>query len=225
LIQINLQRLCRRIDYTFRDMSLLKQALTHCSAGIKNNERFEFLGDSILNFVIAHELFLLFPHHTEGELSRLRATLVKGDCLAEIALELGLGDFLYLGQGELKTGGFRRASILADAFEALIAAVFLDTGIEPAQTLIKKFYESRLNKDNLLNTLKDSKTLLQEFLQARKFALPVYELVKITGEEHDQIFHVSCVVSGFDYVATGSDATRRKAEQKAAKDLLHFLLT
>jgi len=220
LVQINLQRLCRRLDYTFHNIRLLKQALTHCSAGGDNNERFEFLGDSILNFVIAHQLFVLFPNLTEGELSRLRASLVKGDHLAELATAIGLGDFLYLGQGELKTGGFRRTSILADAFEAVIAAVFFDGGMSEAEALIKRLFHDDLQLQALENTLKDSKTLLQEYLQSKKLPLPHYGLLKIEGEEHNQIFHVYCAVQGVAMKAAGLGGSRRKAEQEAARVLL-----
>lgn len=223
MVKVDLDRLCRRIGYQFKNRNFLKQALTHCSAGSENNERFEFLGDSILSFVIANTLFQLFPNQTEGQLSRLRAFLVKGDMLAEIAAELDLGDFLYLGQGELRSGGFRRASILADALEAVIAAVFLDGGIEASQALILKLYDSRLDNDVLNNNLKDPKTQLQEFLQAIKRPLPEYNLTKIEGEEHEQIFHVSCKVSGVKKLTVGSGPNRRKAEQDAATQLLEFL--
>ncbi len=215
--------MCQRLDYTFTNENLLKQALTHCSAGSENYERFEFLGDSILNFVIAHELFALFPKKTEGELSRLRAYLVKGECLAEIGAEIALGDFLYLGQGELKTGGFRRASILADAIEALIAAVFLDGGLDKSAALIKKLFASRLKKDALQNNIKDFKTVLQEYLQSKKRELPEYNLLKTEGNEHEQIFHVACSIRGFARATHGKGPNRRKAEQDAAEKMLQFI--
>lgn len=223
MIKKNLPRLCQRLDYTFTNQNLLKQALTHCSAGSENYERLEFLGDSILSFVIANELFELFPRSTEGELSRLRAYLVKGECLAEIGLEIGLGDFLYLGQGELKTGGFRRASILADAMEALIAAVFLDGGLDKAAALIKKLFCSRLKKEALQNNIKDFKTVLQEYLQSKKMPLPEYNLLKTEGDEHEQIFNVSCSVRGLGQATHGRGSTRRKAEQEAAERMLHYV--
>jgi len=223
LVEIDLQRLCRRLGYAFKNLALLKQALTHCSAGSLNNERYEFLGDSILSFVIANALFTLFPEQSEGQLSRLRAFLVKGEMLAEIANEMELGNYLYLGQGELKSGGFRRASILADALEAVIAAVFLDGGIVASQELILKLYHSRLEYENLNYNLKDAKTQLQEYLQAQKCPLPEYNLTKIEGEEHDQIFHVSCKVSGIKKPAIGYGPNRRKAEQHAANQLLQQL--
>ncbi|MGQ3888966.1 ribonuclease III [Legionella sp. CNM-1927-20] len=220
---MDLARLCRKIDYQFKNIAYLKQALTHCSASTANNERLEFLGDSILSFVIAHALFNRFGQESEGQLSRLRAFLVKGETLAEIAAELGLGDYLFLGQGELKSGGFRRASILADALEAVFAAVYLDGGMEACQSLILKLYASRLENKELQTNLKDAKTQLQEFLQARKKPLPEYTLLKIEGEEHEQIFYISCTVNGIAKSTIGSGSNRRRAEQEAAKELLHFL--
>lgn len=223
MVSIDLKRLSRRLGYEFKNAAFLKQALTHCSAGSENNERYEFLGDSILSFVIANALFSMFPSQSEGQLSRLRAFLVKGEMLAEIAAEIDLGDYLFLGQGELKSGGFRRASILADALEAVIAAVFLDGGIMESQKLILKLYDSRLTDDNLHNNLKDAKTLLQEYLQARKKPLPEYSLIKIEGEEHEQVFYVTCKVSGIKEPSIGQGSNRRKAEQQAAVQLLERL--
>lgn len=224
-VKINLERLSRKIGYSFKNKALLKQALTHRSAHIENNERLEFLGDAILSFVIAKILYERFPEETEGQLSRLRAFLVKGETLAEIALELELGDYLFLGQGELKSGGFRRSSILSDALEALIAAVFLDTGIDACEQLIVTLYSLRLeNSEMLQNTIKDSKTQLQEFLQSKKCALPQYKLIKQEGDEHDQIFYITCKVPGVPQTTEGKGATRRKAEQQAAKLLLQYLM-
>ena len=220
----NLERLCRRLNYQFNQIDLLKQALTHCSVGSDNYERFEFLGDSILSFVIANELFILFPTYSEGQLSRLRSFLVKGDMLAEIAKENGLGDFLVLGQGELKSGGFRRASILADSLEAVIAAIFLDGGITAAQTAILSLYATRLNAADLSYCLKDAKTQLQEYLQGQKYPLPEYTLTHVDGEEHDQQFFVTCAVRGIQQVSYGEGPNRRKAEQRAAQSLLNQLL-
>lgn len=223
MVPIDLKRLSRRLGYEFKNLALLKQALTHCSAGSVNNERYEFLGDSILSFVIANALFSMFPGQSEGQLSRLRAFLVKGEMLAEIATEIELGDYLFLGQGELKSGGFRRSSILADALEAVIAAVFLDGGIEESQKLILKLYDSRLTDECLHNNLKDAKTQLQEYLQAQKKPLPEYSLTKVEGEEHDQVFYVTCKVSGIKEPAIGYGPNRRKAEQHAATQLLQRL--
>ncbi len=219
-MQNNIERLQRRLGYTFQSNALLKQALTHCSAGLPNNERLEFLGDSILSFVIANRLFLTFPEQSEGQLSRLRAFLVKGEMLAKIALEIELGDSLYLGQGELKSGGFRRSSILADALEALFAAIFLDGGFHAAENVILNLYHTRLHDPNLHENLKDPKTQLQEYLQAQKCSLPTYTLTKVMGEEHDQIFHVVCEVKSLKISTHGSGENRRKAEQIAAKQLL-----
>ena len=224
-MQNNVQRLCKRLGYEFKTPSYLKQALMHCSVGAINNERLEFLGDSILSFVIANVLFEKFPDDSEGELSRLRSFLVKGETLAKIAVELELGDYLYLGQGELKSGGFRRASILTDALEAIFAAVFLDGGLAASQQVILNLYQTRLNDQQLHNNLKDAKTQLQEYLQAQKYPLPEYTLTKIDGDEHDQVFHILCEVSGLKISTKGHGANRRKAEQHAAMQLLHALRT
>ena len=219
-MKVDLERLGRRLNYQFKKPAYLKQALTHCSVGSDNYERFEFLGDSILSFVIAHELFTQFPLQSEGQLSRLRSFLVRGDMLAEIAKELMLGDFLFLGQGELKSGGFRRSSILADALEAIFAAVFLDGGIAPAKEVILHLFRSRLDDPNLNDCLKDAKTQLQEFLQAEKYSLPEYTLTKVEGDEHDQIFYVTCSVDGIKNITHGQGSNRRKAEQLAARSML-----
>lgn len=220
---VDFLRLCRRLGYRFSNLELLKQALTHRSAHVINNERFEFLGDSILSFVVATALFTYFPDESEGKLSRLRAYLVKGERLAEIALELDLGDYLILGQGELRSGGFRRESILADTLEAIFAAVFLDGGLMPAKELILRLYEDRLQHPDLNASMKDFKTELQELLQAQKKSLPKYVLDYVDGNEHAQIFHVRCLVSGFSDPFKGTGSTRRKAEQEAASLALNSL--
>ena len=222
-MKIDLERLCRRLNYKFQKPAYLKQALTHCSVGSENYERFEFLGDSILSFVMANELFTQFPLQSEGQLSRLRSFLVRGDMLAEIAKELMLGDFLILGQGELKSGGFRRASILADALEAVFAAVYLDGGIAAAKEVILSLFRSRLEDPNLNDCLKDPKTQLQEYLQAEKYALPEYVLTKVEGDEHNQIFYITCSVEGLKQIAYGQGSNRRKAEQLAARSMLEQL--
>jgi ribonuclease-3 len=222
-VENNFQRLYKQLHYEFKTPAYLKQALTHCSAAIINNERFEFLGDSILSFVISNDLFKRFPDYAEGELSRLRAHLVKGETLAKIALEIELGDYLYLGQGELKSGGFRRASILTDALEAIFAAVWLDGGFDVAAQVILHLYQTRLIDKNLRDNLKDAKTKLQEYLQAQKKSLPEYTLTKTEGEEHHQIFHVECNVLSFNLRATGKGESRRQAEQEAAKNILKKL--
>jgi ribonuclease-3 len=220
IVKIDFDRLCRRLGYHFKNKAYLKQALTHCSVGSENYERFEFVGDSILSFVIANELFKRFPLYSEGQMSCLRSFLVKGDMLAEIGLELGLGDFLILGQGELKSGGFRRASTLADALEALFAAVYFDGGMDEAMQVILKLYHSRLDDPTLNECLKDAKTQLQERLQSEKYPLPKYKLTKVEGDEHDQIFYITCTVAGIKNGSFGQGSNRRKAEQLAAKSFL-----
>lgn len=222
-MQDKLQRLCRVLRYEFKNPELMRQALTHRSANSSNNERFEFLGDSILSMVIANALFEQFPKHSEGELSRLRAYLVKGDMLAEIALELNLGDYLYLGQGELKSGGFRRTSILADALEAIFAATYLDGGFIASQQLILNLYKNRLNDEKLNDNLKDSKTQLQEYLQSKKQALPHYVLTNVVGEEHNQVFYITCSADDLKITTQGHAETRRKAEQIAARKMLQLI--
>ncbi|KZZ59092.1 ribonuclease III, partial [Oleiphilus sp. HI0125] len=175
---VNYDRLERKLGYTFKDRSLLELALTHRSFKGKNNERLEYLGDAILGYVIAEQLYLRFPHFKEGQLSRLRARLVKGVTLAEIAREFGLGDYLKLGPGELKSGGFRRESILADAVESIIGATYLDSGHDVAKQMVLSWYEERLSSPELETTEKDSKTQLQELLQAKKQDLPTYEVLR-----------------------------------------------
>ena len=214
--------LCRRLGYTFTDDALLRTALTHRSAAGTNNERLEFLGDSILNFVIAEALFEHYPKAREGELSRLRASLVKGDTLADAARAIELGDYLNLGSGELKSGGFRRDSILADALEALLAAVYLDSDFATCRALIRRLFGPQLAALPAADQLKDPKTRLQEALQARQQALPVYDVLAVSGEPHDQKFTVRCTIdNGLVTVAEG--ASRRKAEQEAARQALRQL--
>ncbi|KTC65485.1 ribonuclease III (plasmid) [Legionella adelaidensis] len=220
LAQHKFQRLCNHLQYTFKKEAYLKQALTHCSAGEKNYERLEFLGDSILSFVIATALYEKFPQESEGQLSRLRAFLVKGEMLAKIAVEINLGDYLFLGQGELKSGGFRRESILADSLEAIFAAIFLDGGLEEAKKVILHLFASRLANPHLNENLKDAKTQLQEYLQALKHQLPEYNLKNVEGDEHDQVFYVSCEVKSLKVKAEGKGSNRRRAEQEAAQKIL-----
>ena len=218
-----LDQLCRSLGYSFNDKRLLDNALTHRSAGSRNNERLEFLGDAILSFVISAELYLRFPDADEGALSRLRASLVKGDTLAEMARELSLGDYLNLGSGELKSGGFRRDSILADAVEAILGAVYLDSGIDTVRDLILRLYGSRIAAVTPKAVLKDPKTRLQEFLQSRRRPLPVYAVESMSGEAHAQTFTVSCQVDGMDEITYGTASSRRKAEQMAAELALQML--
>ena len=223
MLSHNLKKLCKQLQYDFTMPLLLQQALTHRSADSKNNERLEFLGDSLLNLVITSTLFHQFVRHSEGELSRLRAHLVKGETLAEIAQELGLGDYLILGIGEMKSGGSKRASILADTLEAIFASVYLDSNFETCKNLILRLYASRLEVNQLQLNPKDPKTELQEYLQARKIALPRYTLVKIEGADHSQIFHIHCEVKTHNLSAEGQGLNRRKAEQEAALKLLNTI--
>jgi ribonuclease-3 len=196
---------------------LLAEALTHRSFGQPNNERFEFLGDSILNCVISVALFARFGQLREGELSRVRASLVRQDALYRIALELDLGDALRLGEGELKSGGARRPSILADALEAVLAAVFLDAGFEVAQSVIDRLYQRLLAEVDPGRPSKDPKTALQEWLQGRKLALPTYSMVEAFGEAHAQEFEVACEVPKYGIRTLGRGPSRRMAEQQSAE--------
>lgn len=216
--------LYKTLQYRFSDVDLLRQALTHRSATGSNNERLEYLGDAILDFVISAALFKARPEATEGDLSRLRSSLVKDTALAEIATELGMGVHLILGGGERKTGGHRRESILADTLEAIFGAIFLDNGYEAARIVIEHIYAMRLEQLPDAEDLRDPKTRLQEWLQARQMSLPSYDLQNVTGEEHRQRFEVSCAVSGVATMTNGSSTSRRKAEQKAASKMLAVLL-
>ncbi len=217
------ERLAKAISYEFRDWQLLDTALSHRSVGSRNNERQEFLGDAILGFVIADELFIRFPDAKEGDLSRLRASLVKGDSLAIIARDLEVGQYLALGQGELSSGGQSRNSILADAMEAVFAAVYLDGGYSAARAVILNLFEFRLKLLNPDAQQKDPKTRLQEFLQAHKLPLPTYTISSITGEQHNQEFLMICQVESLDKQTEGGGSSRRKAEQQSADNMLKVL--
>jgi ribonuclease-3 len=210
-------KLYKTLGYKFADRANLTLALTHRSAAKQHNERLEFLGDAVLGMVIAKALFSRFPAHPEGKLTRMRASLVKGDTLAEVAREFELGDLLLLGPGELKSGGFRRDSILADAVEAIIGSIYLEAGLGVCEPLILDWFDSRLAALDPETTPKDDKTRLQEYLQARKAPLPVYEVIEITGKSHDQTFFVECRVTGLSETLLGKGNSRRRAEQKAAK--------
>ncbi|MEZ8387352.1 ribonuclease III, partial [Vibrio splendidus] len=216
-------KLERKIGYQFNDADLIHLALTHRSAAGKHNERLEFLGDSILSFVIADDLYHRFPKVNEGDMSRMRATLVRGHTLAELGREFELGDYLKLGPGELKSGGFRRDSILADAVEAIIGAVYLDSDTEVVRRIILSWYQSRLESIQPGVSQKDPKTRLQEFLQGRRNPLPVYTVTNIKGEAHNQEFTVECEVAGVDKPVIGKGTSRRKAEQAAAETALEQL--
>lgn len=216
----NYPRLIKSIGYSFNDEAFLDQALSHRSFSRKNNERFEFLGDAILNCTIAQELFSRFPNAKEGQMSRLRAHLVKGETLAELGREFNLGDFLKLGSGELKSGGYRRDSILADAVEAIIGAINLDSDLATSQKVLLGWYTQRLSELNLNENIKDSKTRLQEYLQGRRMALPEYDVIEIAGEAHEQQFTVHCQVESKDNAFVGVGSSRRMAEQEAAQAAL-----
>ncbi|GEM76462.1 ribonuclease III [Vibrio sagamiensis] len=219
-----IDKLERKLGYQFKDAEFIHLALTHRSANSKHNERLEFLGDSILSFVIADELYHRFPKVNEGDMSRMRATLVRGHTLAELGREFGLGDYLKLGPGELKSGGFRRDSILADAVEAIIGAIYLDSDIEIVRGIILSWYRSRLDAIQPGVSQKDPKTRLQEFLQGRRKPLPLYTVTNIKGEAHNQEFTVECDVAGVDEPVIGKGTSRRKAEQAAAEIALEQLI-
>ena len=213
----------RRLGYRFRDPALLVAALTHRSASRTNYERLEFLGDSVLNFVVALLAFRAFPGAPEGDLSRFRAALVSAPSLAAVAGTLDLGDQLRLGSGELKSGGFRRDSILADCLEAIIGAIYLDGGLDAAHETVSRLLGGRLAELPSAETLKDPKTRLQEVLQARGLALPRYALEEVGGEPHEQWFVASCEAPDLGLRETGRGSSRRKAEQAAAQAVLAAL--
>jgi ribonuclease-3 len=216
-------RLQRALGYEFSDPQLLTLALTHRSARGVNNERLEFLGDSIINHIIAEALYHQFPRSREGDMSRMRASLVNGDTLAEVARELQLGDYLQLGPGERKSGGHRRSSILADALEAVVGAILLDSDVERCRRCVLCWFGPRLQSLTSGIADKDAKTRLQEHLQGRGNALPQYELLGVLGEDHDQQFRVACRLLQPALIVEGSGSSRRKAEQAAASVALQRL--
>ncbi len=218
-----LLRLQETLDYSFRNGALLEQALTHRSHCAKHNERLEFLGDAVLNFVVASLLFDRFPHTDEGDLSRMRANLVRQATLADIATRLALSEQLRLGEGELKSGGFRRPSILADTVEAIFGAIYIDGGFEPARHVIANLYESLLAQVDPRSQGKDAKTLLQERLQALRFDLPLYSVVATHGAAHNQLFEVACEVPRLDIRVQAPGSSRRAAEQAAAQQVIERL--
>jgi ribonuclease-3 len=219
----DLKKLESRVAYTFKNVALLDQSVTHRSFGDRNNERLEFLGDSILNFVVASALFSRFPEAKEGDLSRLRAWLVKQQTLAEIARELDLGGFLTMGSGELKSGGFDRDSILSDAVEAIIGAVFLDGGITQAADCVLWLYKERLAALTSSNIEKDAKSRLQEHLQGIGQSVPDYILIGMTGKSPNQNFEIECRSLCFNGIIRAIGTSRRRAEQKAAELALKHL--
>ena len=207
------------IEYQFIDHALLEQALTHRSVSKSiNNERLEFLGDSVLSLVITEYLYRKFPDISEGKLSRLRASLVNQKSLADISRGIALGDYIKLGSGELKSGGYRRDSILSDTLEAIIGAVYLDGGFEQVSKSVLFLCRNLLNKiaDKIDQSLKDAKTQLQEILQSRQIQLPEYRVVQTVGKDHNQVFTVGCKIDVLDIEATGKGSSRKKAEQEAA---------
>ncbi len=207
----------QKLGHLFSHPGLLKEALTHRSHSADHNERLEFLGDSVLNCAVANLLFQRFPQLSEGELSRLRAALVNKNVLHDIALTLDLGDAILLGEGELKSGGHRRPSILADAVEALIGAVFVDSGFPVAAGVIARLFAAQLDQLNPNHIAKDHKTRLQEYLQGRKLAVPKYHIVATLGEAHEQTFRVVCNIPGLRVQVEGVGASRKLAEQDAAE--------
>lgn len=211
-----IQRLQQALGYTFGRPELLWQALTHRSHGAANNERLEFLGDSVLNCAVARALYDAFPDLPEGSLSRLRANLVRQETLADIAMALKIGDNLRMGEGELKSGGFRRPSILADALESLFGAIFLEAGFDAAQRVVRGLFDPLVAQIDPRASGKDAKTQLQELLQSRRLPLPTYQLVSTEGEAHDQSFTVECVLAKPALVTRGTGKSRRAAEQDAA---------
>ncbi len=211
------------IDYRFADQQLLQEALTHRSRGASNYERLEFLGDSVLNLVVSSRLFELKPGASEGDLSRMRARLVRGESLTEIASDLALGKQLNLGEGEMKSGGFRRASILADAFEALLGAIFLDSDYASCRTVILDLFDPLIEKLPSIEELKDAKSRLQEWLQGRGRPLPEYTLLREEGADHVKKFHVQCRIADDGSLMEASGSSRRRAEQAAAAKMLELL--
>lgn len=207
------------LGYRHTDAGLLKQALTHRSAGRPNNERLEFLGDALLNLLVAEFVYECFPRASEGEMTRLRAALVSGAALAQLAREFDLGDHVLLGPGELKSGGFRRDSILADTVEALIAAIYLDAGWEACRNHVRSIFSERIMAAQGKGT-KDPKTSLQELLQAHALPLPEYELISTAGDDHSKTFEVSCMIAPLGLRDTATGTSRRAAEQSAAELLL-----
>jgi ribonuclease-3 len=214
----------QRIGYEFKNSDLLRRALTHRSHGAQHNERLEFLGDSVVNCTIALALYRKFPDLPEGELSRLRASLVSQPALASLADSLALGSHLALGDGELKSGGDRRPSILSDALEAVLGAVLLDGGFEAARQVVQGIFDAALTSISPSNTGKDAKTLVQEWLQRKRQGLPQYAVVAIRGEAHEQEFEVECVIEHLNLRCTGKGVSRRSAEQEAARQVYQRLV-
>jgi ribonuclease-3 len=217
------KELCSQLNYQFNDKNLLKMALTHRSSQELNNERLEFLGDSIVNFIIAEVLYFKFPNSKEGELSRWRATLINRETLGVLGRQFDLGRYLILGPGELKSGGSQRESILSCAMEAIIGAIYLDSGFEAVRKCVLEWYAPLLQSLTHAASHKDPKTILQERLQAARKPLPIYLVESVEGEAHQQTFVVSCQVTGVDKKALGKGTSRRRAEQDAAEQMLGII--
>lgn len=217
------EELCRKLGFTFKDPKLLKTALTHRSSDDENNERLEFLGDSIVNFIIAEALYQKFPRAQEGDLSRWRASLINRDALGNLAREFDMGRYLYLGPGELKSGGGDRQSILSCAMEAIIGAIYLDSGFAITKECVLKWYQPMLQSLSFATSHKDPKTQLQEYLQGLRMPLPIYTVESVEGESHQQIFVVGCSVEGIPQKIFGKGTSRRRAEQEAAEAMLEVL--
>lgn len=219
-----LDLLSANLGYIFKNPQLLTAAVSHRSYHGPNNERLEFLGDSILSFIITNALYHNYPQAAEGELSRIRSTLVREETLASLALQFNLGNFLRLGAGEKRSGGAKRASILADAMEAIIGAIYLDAGIVVCEQRVLEWYAEQLkNPQQLSSETKDPKSSLQEYLQSQHFSLPVYTILKIEGAQHQQIFYIECAVPEIAYKTQGTGNNRRRAEQEAALKMLEYL--
>lgn len=219
-----LDSLASRLGYQFKNAALLAQALTHRSFAANNNERLEFLGDGALNFIIANQLYNRFNKLPEGDLSRLRAQLVKESTLCEIAISLNVGESLKLGEGEMKSAGWKRPSILADALEAIVGAVYIDGGHLAAEALVLQLFSERISQIDPKTIDKDAKSQLQEYLQAKKIALPDYNVVLIEGEAHAQTFKIACIIQKLNISTVGEGTSRRNAEQQAAQLALEQIL-
>jgi ribonuclease III len=218
-VNLVLDSLEKKLGYQFNNKKLLELALRHRSVGKGSNERLEFLGDGVLNFVIASELYFRYPNFKEGELSRFRSNLVKRDSLTELARGFDIKEYLSLGVSEKKSGGVNRPSILADAMEAIIGAIYLDIGFDRCYEVVISWYKDKINGLSMEQE-KDAKTRLQECLQAKKLSLPIYEVVSIEGKSHSQTFHIKCSVADFTFTTTGFGKSKQEAEQEAAQKFL-----
>ena len=221
--EIRFNQLSQRLGYRFKDSDLLVQALTHRSAGNQHNERLEYLGDSILGFVVAKYLYNRFPEVPEGKLTRMRSSVVKGETLATIAREKDLGEVIRLGPGEMKSGGFSRDSILSDAVEALLGAIYLESGVDETESIILAWFAEKLQNLDPDYHPKDNKTRLQEYMQGKRLPLPEYQVTQITGKSHNQKFFVSCKIQELADSVLGEGTSRRRAEQDAAQKVIRKL--